>query len=216
MLVAVTPSTDTRLPDRRQRKSRAALQQALLALIAAKPYDAITVEDITELADVARATFYAHYRDKAALLLEVSQEVVEELRGARRGQRRPGAAGLHRRRGVHDLPATPPRTATCTALVISGRGRVGRPGRARRRLRAGHRRGADPDGRRARRTSRGSHGRDHDRGTSGPLLHTLERWLGDLPLADANRHAMDFLRAQVGGLEWSLGYQPGESRFERA
>jgi len=75
----VTPPTDTRAPDRRQRKSRAALQQALLTLISTKAYDSITVEDITELADVARATFYAHCKDKPALLMEVSRELVEEL-----------------------------------------------------------------------------------------------------------------------------------------
>ena len=66
-------------PDRRQRKSRAALRLAMAQLLAAKPYDAITVEDIADAADLTRATFYAHYADRAALLREVSDEIFRDL-----------------------------------------------------------------------------------------------------------------------------------------
>ena len=72
-------TVSTSRPDRRQRKSRAALQQALVRLIAEKPYDEITIEDVTETADVARATFYAHYKDRAALLTEAIQELIRDL-----------------------------------------------------------------------------------------------------------------------------------------
>lgn len=65
--------------DRRQRKSRAALRQALLRIIAVKPFDAVTVDEIADSADVTRATFYAHYRDKAALLSEAYEQLVDEL-----------------------------------------------------------------------------------------------------------------------------------------
>lgn len=71
--------TDPPRLDRRKRKSQAALKQALLQLITAKPYDAITIENIAETADVARATFYAHYDDKAALLRETCGELIAEL-----------------------------------------------------------------------------------------------------------------------------------------
>ena len=53
--------------DRRVRRTRAALQQALLDLLPGKRYDAITVEDICETANVGRSTFYAHYRGKEDL-----------------------------------------------------------------------------------------------------------------------------------------------------
>src|SRR5215468_5441609 len=65
--------------DRRKRKSRAALQKALLDLIGEKPYASITVDDIAARADVARATFYAHHHDKTALLLEATRELLGDL-----------------------------------------------------------------------------------------------------------------------------------------
>lgn len=40
------------------------LQQALLSLIIEKGYEAITVEDICETANVGRSTFYAHFAGK--------------------------------------------------------------------------------------------------------------------------------------------------------
>jgi AcrR family transcriptional regulator len=54
--------------DRRVRRTRQLLRNALLALIREKGYDRITVQDILDRADVGRSTFYAHYRDKDDLL----------------------------------------------------------------------------------------------------------------------------------------------------
>src|SRR4051794_9303038 len=65
--------------DRRQRKSRRALHAALLELVATRPYATITVDEIAATADLARATFYAHYRDKNALLIGTYQELMGEL-----------------------------------------------------------------------------------------------------------------------------------------
>lgn len=55
--------------DRRVRKTRSLLQHTMQDLILEKGYDAITVQNILDRADVARATFYAHFRDKDHLLL---------------------------------------------------------------------------------------------------------------------------------------------------
>jgi AcrR family transcriptional regulator len=55
--------------DRRVRRTRRFLQEALHALVLEKGYDRTTVQDVLDRADVARATFYAHYRDKDDLLL---------------------------------------------------------------------------------------------------------------------------------------------------
>jgi AcrR family transcriptional regulator len=55
-------------PDRRVRRTRRALQDALIALILEKGYEAVTVQDILDRADVGRSTFYAHFLDKEALL----------------------------------------------------------------------------------------------------------------------------------------------------
>lgn len=53
--------------DRRVRRTRAALQQALIELLPRKPYEQITVENICEVANVGRSTFYGHYRSKEDL-----------------------------------------------------------------------------------------------------------------------------------------------------
>ena len=63
--------------DRRSRRTRAMLDQALLALMLEKRYDSITVQEIIDRANVGRSTFYAHYLDKEDLLQhEVAQVVV--------------------------------------------------------------------------------------------------------------------------------------------
>lgn len=53
--------------DRRSARSKRLILQALRELILEKDYKAISVTDIVERADVGRATFYAHFEDKAAL-----------------------------------------------------------------------------------------------------------------------------------------------------
>jgi AcrR family transcriptional regulator len=55
-------------PDRRVRRTRTALQDALVALMTDKDYEAITVQDIIDRADVGRSTFYTHYVGKDELL----------------------------------------------------------------------------------------------------------------------------------------------------
>jgi AcrR family transcriptional regulator len=56
--------------DPRVRRTRQLLQDALRRLLEQKGFDNITVQDITEAATLNRATFYAHYPDKFALLEE--------------------------------------------------------------------------------------------------------------------------------------------------
>jgi len=57
--------------DPRIRRTRQLLQDALRRLLEQKGFDNITVQDITEAATLNRATFYAHYPDKFALLEEL-------------------------------------------------------------------------------------------------------------------------------------------------
>lgn len=54
--------------DRRARRTRTLLQHAFLAVLRQKRFDSITIQDITEQADVNRTTFYAYFADKYALL----------------------------------------------------------------------------------------------------------------------------------------------------
>ncbi|HEX8600447.1 MAG TPA: TetR/AcrR family transcriptional regulator [Chloroflexia bacterium] len=63
--------------DRRSRRTRRMLGEALVALMLEKRYDTITVQEIIDRANVGRSTFYAHFLDKEDLLqIEVAQVVV--------------------------------------------------------------------------------------------------------------------------------------------
>ena len=57
-----------RTEDRRVRRTKKHLQEALDSLIREKPYDEIVVQEILDRADVGRSTFYMHFRDKDELL----------------------------------------------------------------------------------------------------------------------------------------------------
>ena len=65
--------------DRRIQRTRHMLSDALFALIVERGYEAITVQDITERANVGRATFYLHYKDKEELLSASVKQLVNEL-----------------------------------------------------------------------------------------------------------------------------------------
>jgi len=74
-----TASKPEKKLDRRAARTRRALREALIALILEKGYDAITVQDITDRADLNRGTLYLHYCDKQDLLLSSSADVFDEL-----------------------------------------------------------------------------------------------------------------------------------------
>ena len=66
-------------PQQRTTRSRAALQDALLALLRDKSFDKVTVRDITDAAHVGYATFFRHYADKDALLHDVAAGEIGKL-----------------------------------------------------------------------------------------------------------------------------------------
>src|SRR3990172_2299341 len=55
--------------DRRIQRTREVLQKALIELISERGYDAITIQDIVDRANVGRTTFYLHYRSKDDLFM---------------------------------------------------------------------------------------------------------------------------------------------------
>ena len=61
--------------DRRQRKTREAIFRSFTALLAAKDFNHITVEEIIKGADIGRATFYAHFETKDYLLKAFCEEL---------------------------------------------------------------------------------------------------------------------------------------------
>ncbi|MFF4574380.1 TetR/AcrR family transcriptional regulator [Streptomyces sp. NPDC001410] len=57
-------------PDRRVRRTRQALRSALIDLMTEKGYEAVTIQDIIDRADIGRSTFYNHYVNKDDLLTD--------------------------------------------------------------------------------------------------------------------------------------------------
>ena len=69
------------MQDRRIRRTRTSIVEAFLALVVERGYERVTVQDILDRADVGRSTFYAHYRDKEALLMSCFDELSADLDG---------------------------------------------------------------------------------------------------------------------------------------
>jgi len=65
--------------DARQVRSREALTGALLLLLEEKPFDQLTIREITARAGTGYATFFRHYPTKEALLGDVATEEIAEL-----------------------------------------------------------------------------------------------------------------------------------------
>lgn len=68
--------------DRRVRRTRRLLAEALVSLVLEKGYEKISVQHILDRADIGRSTFYAHFRDKEAPLMSCFDDLREELKHA--------------------------------------------------------------------------------------------------------------------------------------
>ena len=64
---------------RRVARTKAAIEDAFVQLVLERGYDQVTVEDITDRADLARATFYAHYPNKEAVQFSVFNRLTADL-----------------------------------------------------------------------------------------------------------------------------------------
>jgi AcrR family transcriptional regulator len=65
--------------DRQSQRTQTMLGDALVELMMEKGYDAISVKDIIERANVGRSTFYAHYQGKDDLFVSQLDRVLEAL-----------------------------------------------------------------------------------------------------------------------------------------
>ena len=65
--------------DRRVKRTKKALYEALLTLLDQKSINEITVTELTNLADVNRATFYFYYTDLIDMLQQIQNEAYEEF-----------------------------------------------------------------------------------------------------------------------------------------
>ncbi len=74
--------------ERRRQQTHELLIQTTLQLVLEKGFDAISIQDITDRADLGRGTFYIHFRDKEevvwtaiqGLALELEQEVHQQYK----------------------------------------------------------------------------------------------------------------------------------------
>lgn len=65
--------------ERRKEETRQRLIEAALSLMQEKPFDQISVEEITERADVAKGTFFNYFPTKEHLLITYLQDMVDEV-----------------------------------------------------------------------------------------------------------------------------------------
>ena len=72
--------TVKRKEDRRIRRTRRLLQDALVGLLRRKPLAKIRIKEIVEDADVSRPTFYHHFATKEELLFSLVDDLFAEIR----------------------------------------------------------------------------------------------------------------------------------------
>jgi AcrR family transcriptional regulator len=60
-------------------RTKSAIKKSLLELIKEKNYPDITVQEITERANVGRSTLYRHYQSKADVLIDFHKDMFEHL-----------------------------------------------------------------------------------------------------------------------------------------
>lgn len=101
--------------DRRVRRTQRLLARALIDLTLERGYDGVTIRDITERADVGYATFFRHYPDKDALLLDALDVFVDGL--LRLLQGRPDADAAEEGRLIFEYVAQ--HSELCRVLLAS-------------------------------------------------------------------------------------------------
>lgn len=65
--------------DRRVIKTKERLYKVFIELLSTKPIKDITVKELSEKADINRATFYLHYRDVFDLMEQIQHEIADEF-----------------------------------------------------------------------------------------------------------------------------------------
>ncbi len=65
--------------ERRRQQTRRLLIQTTLELVLEKGYDAISIQEITDRADLGRGTFYIHFKDKEDVAWSAIQDLILEM-----------------------------------------------------------------------------------------------------------------------------------------
>ncbi|NJI78940.1 TetR family transcriptional regulator [Clostridioides difficile] len=72
---------NTHIEDRRVRKTKKALCEALSELLIEKDIQKISIRELTDKADIHRATFYVHYKDIYDLYEQIEDATLQSLGG---------------------------------------------------------------------------------------------------------------------------------------
>jgi AcrR family transcriptional regulator len=83
---SVSHRRDSASQDERIRRTRAQIDSAFVQLLHRRPYGDIRISQLCKKAGVGRATFYAHYATKDALLLSQFQRIVSPMLAAIPGE----------------------------------------------------------------------------------------------------------------------------------
>jgi AcrR family transcriptional regulator len=102
--MVVTPALGRR--ERKKRQLRARIYQTARQLFLERGYEATTVEQIAEAADIAQATFFNHFQSKQAVLHEMTGEVFDALSAILDEQLARPASAQERITGFADRAAT--------------------------------------------------------------------------------------------------------------
>lgn len=78
-LIQVKPAAASPRIERRRARTREALLSAAHQLLSTRSAESVNVDEIADLADVAKGTFYNYFTDKEALIREVEESVRAEL-----------------------------------------------------------------------------------------------------------------------------------------
>ncbi len=108
--------------DRRTIRTRTLLRDALVSWMLEKEYDTISVQDITDRANLGRATFYLHYKEKDALLISTLDTLHEEL--VQRIQRQVQATGLEEPPPIQLVFEHAAENKDLYKVVLSGAGKM--------------------------------------------------------------------------------------------
>lgn len=65
--------------ERRKQRTQKKLEEAAIQLILEKGFEAVAIQDITDRADLGRATFYLHYKDKDDLVWDFINKELENF-----------------------------------------------------------------------------------------------------------------------------------------
>ena len=68
-----SPAATEKKEDRRVRRTKKLLTQALTQLLQEKQINEITVKELTDLADMNRGTFYLYYKDMFDMLEKIEE-----------------------------------------------------------------------------------------------------------------------------------------------